>query len=347
MKKTIVTVFAIFALLLTACGGSGGESEGSSDEKIKLKVATHTNEEHYSYLEGIKPWMDRVTELTDGQVEFEFYPNEQIGKAADSYKMVKNKTIDISYIVYAQDQMPLTDMPMLPAVYETAAQGTNAFWDVASNDGIMLEKVFLPNGIRPVFTFAVSPYTFGTTDKKIETMEDIKGLKLRTSGGLLDLALDELGGSPVSIGMTDTRQALETNTVEGIMTSWLSVTPYQLEKPINHIIKNAPLNGWAAYFAINEDKYQDLPENVQEAMATASEETVDNLANIIDKEEEDEMKYFEEQGIELYEISEDEVKRWKDQLEPITEKWVTNLEDKGEPAREIYDAFVKAVEENK
>lgn len=348
MKKLIVVMSMVFVLILAGCNSSdsdSAEASSSSKEKIKLKVSTHTNTEHYSYKDGIEVWMDKVKELTDDQVEFEVYTNEQIGKAKDSYSLVKNKTVDIAYVLYAEDKIPLTDIPMLPALYDTAEAGTKAYWDLSSEGGIMLDKVFLPNNIRPIFSFAVSPYTFGTIDKKIEKMEDIKGLKLRTSGGLLDIALNELKGTPTAVGISDTRQALETKTVDGIMTSWLSITPYQLENPLKYIIENAPLNGWGAFFAINEDKYKDLPQNVKDAMKQASDETVMNLASVIQEEEDKEIAYFKEQGIEVYPISDKEVDRWKKTLEPLTDEWVEKMEGKGEPAKEIYEEFKKRIDE--
>lgn len=349
MSRTIITLLIGLLVILAGCTSSSSEANSFEKKqgKILLKVATHTNLEHYSYTEGIKRWMDKVTDLTEGQVEFEFYPSEQIGKAKDNYSLVKNKTIDIAYIVYEQDKIPLTNIPMLPALYETAYEGTKAYWNLASEGGLMFEKVFKPNGIRPIFTFAVSPYTFGTVDKKVERAEDLQGLNLRSSGGLHDLSLVKLKGTPISMEMTNTRQALETGTVEGIMTSWLSITPYQLEKPINYIITNAPLNGWAAYFAINEEVYQELPQNVKEAMAEASEETVDNLANIIQIEEEKEMVLLESAGIDFYPLSDTELEKWKKDLTPLISKWIENMENKGEPAQEIYDAFLKEIEENK
>ncbi|UOQ91836.1 TRAP transporter substrate-binding protein DctP [Halobacillus shinanisalinarum] len=346
MKKALLALLLVLIVAMAGCANQSNSSSGDS-EKITLKVATHTNQEHYSYKIGIEPWMDKVTELTDGKVEFEVYTNEQLGKAKDSYNLVKNKVADISFIVYAQDKMPLTDLPMLPNIYGSAYEGTRAYWDVSSDGGIMLEKAFLPNGIRPIFNFAVSPFTFGTVNEKIENLEDIEGMKLRTSGGLLDLTLNELQGTPISMPVTDARQALERGTIEGIMTSWLSIKPYQLEKPLNYIISNAPLNGWAAFYAINEEKYQSLPQDVKEAMKKASEETVINLAEKINDSEEKVKTSLKEEGIEIYPLEDEQVQKWEKELDPLVNEWISEMEKKGLPAQKVYDEFKKSVEKYK
>lgn len=342
MKKNFILILLVLMIAGCSADGTGSAEE---NEKIVLKVATHTNTNHYSYRLGIEPWAKRVTELTNGQVEFEFFPNEQLGKAKDMYSMLKNNAVDITYVVYVQDIMPLTDLVALPDMYETAYQGTRAYWDLASK-GSLLNDTFLPNGIRPIFTFAVSPSTIGTTKEKIELVEDLKGMRVRSAGGSADVALDALKGTPVSIGITETREALVKGMVNGVMTSWLSISPYQLEQPLKYLVENAPLNGFAGLFAINEKRFQSLPKDIQDAIATANEEIVVSMAENIKEEEQVEIDSFKEQGIELYQLNDGTVKQMKEMLSPITEQWIKEMEDKGLDARKVYEEFMEAAKKH-
>jgi len=52
-------------------------------EKIVLKVADSFAPAHYIVEQGLKPWMKRVTELTGGQVEFQYFGAEQLGPLRD------------------------------------------------------------------------------------------------------------------------------------------------------------------------------------------------------------------------------------------------------------------------
>src|SRR5690625_2960380 len=93
MKKISSFLLSIAILvLISACSDSSSSSNSTSeetstqnnDEKILLKVADSFPTTNDLSSEGIVYFMDRVEELTNGQVEFEYYPAEQLGKA-DSF----------------------------------------------------------------------------------------------------------------------------------------------------------------------------------------------------------------------------------------------------------------------
>ena len=70
-------MFAFLLIITTAC--SGGEETGNDTakaevekEKITLKFAVSQPATHIIVTETLEPFMERVNELTDGQVDFEF-----------------------------------------------------------------------------------------------------------------------------------------------------------------------------------------------------------------------------------------------------------------------------------
>ena len=79
-RKTIFgLIFAFLLLIATACNDSNetGNIKVNNDESkknITLKLAVSQPETHPINVESIKPFMKKVTELTDGQVDFEFIP---------------------------------------------------------------------------------------------------------------------------------------------------------------------------------------------------------------------------------------------------------------------------------
>ena len=65
-------------------------------ETVTLKVATYFAGTSPIYTAVTEPWMKRVTELTDGNVQFDYYPGEQLGKAADLLNLTRDRVTDIS-----------------------------------------------------------------------------------------------------------------------------------------------------------------------------------------------------------------------------------------------------------
>jgi TRAP-type C4-dicarboxylate transport system substrate-binding protein len=115
----------------------------------ELRVADSFPVGHYLVRLLLKPWMDEVTKRTNGAVTFNYFPNQQLGKAADLLRMTQAGVIDIGYIApsYASDKMPVSEVAQLPGTFETACEGTLAYWKVARG-GLVEKYDYAPNKIR-------------------------------------------------------------------------------------------------------------------------------------------------------------------------------------------------------
>lgn len=336
MRKYVGLLLIALSFILVACGSN----DGSSDEEIVLKFGTHLTEDHNLTLNAVIPWMERVEELTDGQVSFEHYPNSQLGSAEDAYDLVNSGTLDIGYTLYMEEKLPLMDFPMLPDLYENPEAGTVAYWEVLNQEPFITELENI--GVKPIMAVAWEPYTIATVNEKPETVEDISKLKLRSSGGLHDEATAALGATPVSISASESLEALRKNTVDGYWGATTAWIDYQFTEVLQYGIKNLPLNGWGGVFTMNLDTYNDLPENVQDAIDTANNEINQELGEFIkDYTSTEAWELAEEEGVEIYEVSDEVVKEVEKILAPLKEEWLQEQEDLGYPAREIYDQFIE------
>ena len=79
MKKNLVWAVSVLALSLPL--------STMSARALELKVADSFPAGHYLVRLMLKPWMDDVTKRTNGAVTFSYYPNQQIGKAADMLRL--------------------------------------------------------------------------------------------------------------------------------------------------------------------------------------------------------------------------------------------------------------------
>ena len=75
--------------------------------------------------------MEKVTSLTDGRVQFKFYPGEQLGKGADSLSLVATGVADISLFSpnYTPSEMPIGSALIgIPGLFETPIQGATGLF---------------------------------------------------------------------------------------------------------------------------------------------------------------------------------------------------------------------------
>ena len=92
---------------------------------VTLKVADTFPPGHYTY------WMERVTELTDGEVKFQYFGAGQLGSLRDMFSMVQSGVVDIGYVppAYNGGTMPLAGVHTLPGLFSKSSVGTPAFFD--------------------------------------------------------------------------------------------------------------------------------------------------------------------------------------------------------------------------
>lgn len=345
MKRITALVMALSIVMLAACNSSkqsssaGGEGESGS-KPIVLKFGTHLTDNHCLTTHAVNPWMEKVTELTDGQVTFEYYGNSQMGKAADALSLLNTGVLDCSYTLYMVNDVPVTDFMMLPGLYEDCDAATKAYWEVLNQEPFA--SLVEEQGVKPIMCVAWEPYTIATVDDKVTSYEDLSKLKLRSSGGLHDEAAAALGISPVTIGAAETLEALSKKTVDGCWGSTTSWTDYQFTQVLKYGITNLPLNGWAGMFCISLDTYNSLPENVQQAIDQACAEMNEELSHEIAEICEQGWVDAEEAGVECYEVGQAMCDRIEETLKPLTEKWLAEQDAAGYPATEIYNQFNEA-----
>ncbi|MFC5604350.1 TRAP transporter substrate-binding protein DctP [Sporosarcina koreensis] len=340
-KSLLMGICAVVLLALAACGN--GAASGNGDGTIKLKVADSFPTTNYLSTEGISFFMDRVKELTDGKVEFEYYPAEQIGKASSYLDLTLSKTVDIGYTSYATDRLPLSEVATLPGAYNTAEEGSEIIWTLMKD--MLMEEEYLKNGVRPLYAVAIPQYQLATAKKKITSLQDIKGLKTRVTG-TMELAFDSLGASPVFMPATEAYTAMERGTVDGVTFPFTSFAPYQIESISKYSTKNANLGSFTVIYSINEEVYKNLPDDVKKAFEQAGDETVEHLSKFLDEKNDELIEQFESQ-VEMYELSEEEVAEWDKALEPTWDRWAAGLDKRGFKGSEVVEKYRALREELK
>ncbi|TQR12280.1 TRAP transporter substrate-binding protein DctP [Psychrobacillus soli] len=335
MKMKKVMLYLLFTALLAIIAACGNTSANGTNETIKLKMADSLPTTNYLSSEGAVFFMDRVKELTDGKVEFEYYPAEQIGKANSYLDLTLSKTIDIGYTSYSTDRLPLTEIATLPGAYSSAQEGSAIIWQLMKD--YLAEEEYLKNGVRPLYAVALPQYQFVTSKKPVKSMEDIKGLKARVTG-TMELGFDELGASPVFMPATEAYTAMERGTVDGVTFPFTSFAPYQIEAIAKYSTKGANLGSFTVVYSINEKLYQTLPEDVKEALAQAGDETVEHLSTFLD-EKNDELAEEFSSKVEIYELSDKESAEWDKSLEPVWDRWAADLEKRGFNANETIKKY--------
>lgn len=320
-------LIALLLIVVSACSGTEAEEdnkEGDSKKKITLKLAVSQPTTHTLNTEAYQPFMERVTELTDGQVEFDYYPAEQLGKVSDIFDLTSTGVTDIGLYMspYYPSKMPITNGVLtMPGAYETSYQGTMAYHELTKESPI-LERDFLDHGVRPLLNLAVPVYEYWTRGKELKVPEDFKGMKVRVSGDLATQAMSDLGASPINITVAEMYEALERGVIDSVGLYAASMRDYGMGELVTYGTSGIAFGGTGIGLVINENVFQGLPENVQKALVQAGDEVSESKAKFYDEYNESTNEEFREAGIEVYELSEDEKAQWQAFYDEVGGKWL-------------------------
>ncbi|MCK1277034.1 TRAP transporter substrate-binding protein DctP [Bradyrhizobium sp. 61] len=332
MKKNLVRAAAVLALSLPV--------STLQAQALELKVADSFPAGHYLVRLMLKPWMDDVTRRTNGAVTFTYYPNQQIGKAADMLRLTQSGVVDIGYIgpSYVSDKMPLSEVAQLPGAFATSCQGTLAYWKTA-REGILAKQEYAPNKIKLLLAVVLPPYQVWTVKSKVETTKDMQGLKLRTTGGAQDLTLRALSAVPVRMAAPDAYESLSRGTMDGLLFPLDSVVSYGLDKLVKHATEGVSFGSFIVAYSINQSVWDKLPDDVKKAMNEASEAITPQACAGVEKEGEVTKKQMQDEGIRFDPLPEATRTEIKDKLKGVGKEWASGLDSRGKQASAALKEF--------
>ncbi len=315
---------------------------GVSAQTVELKVADSFPAGHYLVRLMLKPWMEDVTKRTNGAVTFSYYPNQQMGKATDLLRLTQSGVVDIGYIApsYASDKMPLSEVAQLPESFTTSCQGTLAYWKSA-REGVLAKQEYAPNKIKLLMAVVLPPYQVFTVKQKVDSMEAIQGLKLRSTGGAQDLTLRALGAVPVRMAAPDAYESLARGTMDGALFPADSIASYGLDKLVKHATDGVSFGSFIVAYSISERAWNKLPADAKKAMEEASEAIESKVCADVDKEQQQTRKQLTDAGVSFEPIPDAAKVQMKDKLKGVAKEWAAGIDSRGKPGTEALQEFQK------
>ncbi|TNE36302.1 MAG: C4-dicarboxylate ABC transporter [Alphaproteobacteria bacterium] len=341
MKK-IVSKFTFAAAIALALGGAAKPS--LADDAIKLRFAHSFPTSHFIQKQSIEPWMAEVTKRTNGKVTFAHFPAQQLGKAKDMLALTQNGVTDIGYVgvSYVSDKMPLSGVAQLPGSFATSCEGTHAYWTIANKEPIKTQD-YANNKVHLLYAFVLEPYQIYTAKKQVTNAGDAAGLKLRSTGGAMDIFTRKIGAIPVRMTATETRESLSRGTLDGLIFPNQSVISYDLVSLLKYGTRGGNFGSFIVTFVINEGVWEKLPADVQSAMTTASENMVSTMCKNIDEGVGNAIAQMQKAGIEYHTLSEADRASFAKHSDEVAAEWAKDLDDRGKPGSEVLKEFRDAL----
>lgn len=311
-----------------------------AQDKLVLRAADPFPPGHYLHRYGLKPWMEAVTQATQGRVQFEHYPAEQLGKAKDLLSLAQSGVADVvlTGAAYHSDKMPLTSVLEAPGLFADPCQGARVYQKLA--DGLLGEKDYASNGVRLLVPGVLPTYHVVSANRKIQSLKDLEGMKLRTLAGAQELTMRKFKVVPVRMPSAELFESITRGTVDGAIFSYEGVLNNKL--PIKYVTSELGFGTGAVMIFITEARWSKLPDGVKKAMLEAARTATQTLCTGMMQEEVASLEKLKQAGVTIVRWSAEDKKEMESVMATVAEEWAAQMDKRGKPGTEMLKAMQNA-----
>lgn len=328
--------------------GGANNNVNSGDENLQpmmLSFATHLPE---TGVDGasLKYFFEEVSKETGGLLTFEYFFAGALVSSSDCLDSVSNGLVDIAFVPegFFETQFYPTFVATIPYTTTSEWVTNKALYEMFQTYE-PFQKMCDAQNVVNLGVVAPSELSM-CSNKKLETLEDLSGLKIRAMGAV-NADMTKLGATPVALQASEIYEALERTTVDAATGIPITLAvSYKLEEIVDYFI----FTGYGMYTTssiyINKSVYDGLPEAYQQAFRTVYDRFVDEYSS------EDWMggalkqcvETIEAAGGEIVILSNEEQAKWAEKLSVNAEEFVATANSYGYDGQEILDTYRALVE---
>jgi TRAP-type C4-dicarboxylate transport system substrate-binding protein len=191
----------------------------------------------------------------------------------------------------------------------------------------------------PLMFSASPPSVVQTLRKRVNTLEDIKGLKIRAPGRLAD-TMKALGATPLPLEMADLYESLRRGVIDGNYGPVEQLKGWKIGELIKYAAATWKVGNTASFYVImNKAKWDNLPPDVKKLFQEVSAEYKEKWAVAWTQQEIEGSEFLKSNGGQITPISNTEIVRWIKATRPVLDIYKDDLAGRGYKAQEVETWF--------
>lgn len=320
MKRRQILAAAGVGLAATALAGcnkeaeTAGKSEGTASvEKFNWKMVTSWPKNFPGVGVGAENFAKLVNEMSNGRLTVKVYAAGELVPALEVFDAVSRGTAEMGHGApyYWKGKVPAAQF-FCALPFGPNAQEMNAW--LHHGGGMQLwEEVYKPYGVLPMACGATGVQTAGWFNKEINSVDDFKGLKMRTPG-LGGEVLTKMGGTVVNMPAGEIFTALQTGAIDA--TEWIG--PYNdLALGLHKASKYYYTPGWQEpnvtfELDVNLKAWDTLPDDLKAIVRAAARAVNGDMLDDYNAKNMEALEQLREQGVEVRRLPDEVLARLKE-----------------------------------
>ncbi len=287
-------------------------------------------------------WGKEVEKRTNGRIKILFYPGATLSSPPATYENISKGVIDIGdhVLMYTPGRFPLMSL-----LYDYPID----YPDLASPMKIANEfyRHFRPkelDDVKVLFLHSMVPAIL-ISRKPVTTLEDLKGMKVRTSGENAKI-MEQFGAIPVGLPVMECYDAASKGMIDGITTGITAMESFRFAEVMKYVIEyTGSAQTVVVLTAMNKNKWNAIPSDLQKIIEDVSKEWPDKFTKVNELQSKTARDYSISKGVKITKLSAEENAKWKAKSTSSLNEYISKMKQKGLPGEEalkfVQDALKK------
>lgn len=336
-KELLVILLALMLVILPLCGAC----TTPAPEVIELSYSNFFPPTHFHSILADE-WAKEIEKRTDGRVKINYFPGGSLTPAPKVYDGVVEGISDIgmSVLAYSMGRFPASELVDLPHTYPNGWVATKV-----AND---FYQEFQPaefDDAHVLYFHAHGPGVVFTTEKPVRTMEDLKGLVIRSTGVGAKI-MEALGAEGYGASQGEAYDLMAKGTIDGSFTPREVLKGWKQAEVVKYVTGCYDVGNTTNMFVVmNKDKWSALPEDIKTIITEVSQEWIEKHGMVWD--------YYDKVGIEYFltfpereviELSSEEMARWVEiAVDPLIATYISEKTAMNLPAEDYQEYLLEQV----
>ena len=237
MRKSLVILISVILILSLALVGCGGSQETDNQETSKpvkwIANSVWPDNNHQS--QGLVEFSIKVKEATNGKVELDVKSGGALGyKGPELLKVVRDGIVPVSDMLtsgVAGDE-PLFEVVTLPFLVQSFEEG-KLLNEIARP---YFDKIAEEKWNQKILYIAPWPAAGFWTKEEVTSLDQTKGLKMRTYDKNGALVVEATGGTPYPLPFSEVYSSLATGVIDSVLTSTPTAVDAKFWEVLNYYV---------------------------------------------------------------------------------------------------------------
>jgi TRAP-type C4-dicarboxylate transport system substrate-binding protein len=262
---------------------------GERASAVEWNFYMHQSAPNFATSRGAKLFTEQIEKATNGELKVRLHLAGTLQiNASNITQAVGENVVQIGDDLFNSGNIPIAGIPRLPMLIQS-------YEDFAKADVVLkpyIDKAFGQKGSTVLASYTY-PMQFIWGRKKIESLGDIRGLKLRVAQPEQGEFVRRFGGTSITMSAPEVPSALDRGVVDGIFTAGVGAVLWKDLLKYGYVLI---VNVNNSYFIANTDAYNKLSPDLQSKLRQVAQESARWDQDTMQKEEAESVQILSAMG---------------------------------------------------